>query len=202
MPVVPICEQELHPGGSRAGVPGPQNHQQPLPLMQQQMLGENLYSLAELLEAESATKVNGMLSKMDPTEVLHLLHSPEALKAKVAEAMWVLRNAMPSRVAGLTSALAIASPTERRIILGENLYPLVEQLEAESAAKVTGMLLEMDTRDVIHLLESPEALKAKVSEAMEVLRIQECDAFARCWCNLCICKCFANQGKDCKPYSS
>lgn len=55
-------------------------------------------------------------------------------------------------------------------MLGENLYPLVEQLEPEMAAKVTGMLLEMDQTEVLHLLESPEALKAKVAEAMEVLR--------------------------------
>ena len=55
-------------------------------------------------------------------------------------------------------------------LLGENLYPLVDQLEHEMAAKVTGMLLEMDQTEVLHLLESPEALKAKVAEAMEVLR--------------------------------
>ena len=55
-------------------------------------------------------------------------------------------------------------------MLGENLYPLVEQLEPEAAAKVTGMLLEMDQTEVLHLLESPDALKAKVAEAMEVLR--------------------------------
>jgi len=55
-------------------------------------------------------------------------------------------------------------------LLGENLYPLVEQLEPEMAAKVTGMLLEMDQTEVLHLLESPDALKAKVAEAMEVLR--------------------------------
>lgn len=55
-------------------------------------------------------------------------------------------------------------------MLGENLYPLVEQLEREQAAKVTGMLLEMDQTEVLHLLESPDALKAKVAEAMEVLR--------------------------------
>ncbi|KAG2319593.1 hypothetical protein Bca52824_012806 [Brassica carinata] len=40
----------------------------------------------------------------------------------------------------------------------------------ESAAKVTGMLLEMDQTEVFHLLESPEALKDKVAEAMDVLR--------------------------------
>ncbi|MCI36972.1 polyadenylate-binding protein 3-like, partial [Trifolium medium] len=37
------------------------------------------------------------------------------------------------------------------------------------AAKVTGMLLEMDQAEVIHLIESPEELKIKVSEAMQVL---------------------------------
>lgn len=55
-------------------------------------------------------------------------------------------------------------------MLGESLYPLVEQLEHDAAAKVTGMLLEMDQPEVLHLLEAPDALKAKVAEAMEVLR--------------------------------
>jgi len=32
------------------------------------------------------------------------------------------------------------------------------------------MLLEMDQTEVLHLLESPEALNAKVSEALDVLR--------------------------------
>ncbi|KAL0412571.1 UNVERIFIED_CONTAM: Polyadenylate-binding protein 8 [Sesamum radiatum] len=57
------------------------------------------------------------------------------------------------------------------MMLGESLYPLVEQLEPEMAAKVTGMLLEMDQTEVLHLLESPESLRAKVEEAMEVLKI-------------------------------
>ncbi|KAG8065121.1 hypothetical protein GUJ93_ZPchr0004g39936 [Zizania palustris] len=55
-------------------------------------------------------------------------------------------------------------------ILGESLYPLVEHLERNQAAKVTGMLLEMDQTEVLHLLESPDALQSKVAEAMDVLR--------------------------------
>ncbi|KAJ6805202.1 polyadenylate-binding protein 8-like [Iris pallida] len=51
-----------------------------------------------------------------------------------------------------------------------SLYLLIDQLEYESAATVTGMLLEMDQTEVLHLLESPEALKAKVAEAMDVHR--------------------------------
>ncbi|CAA0819608.1 Polyadenylate-binding protein 2 [Striga hermonthica] len=76
----------------------------------------------------------------------------------------------PMPITALASALANATPEQQRTMLGENLYPLVDQLEHEHAAKVTGMLLEMDQTEVLHLLESPEALKAKVAEAMDVLR--------------------------------
>ncbi|XP_010471183.1 PREDICTED: polyadenylate-binding protein 5 isoform X1 [Camelina sativa] len=74
-------------------------------------------------------------------------------------------------ISKLTSELASASPDEHPQMLGENLYPLVEQHEPVHAAKVTGMLLEMDQAEILHLLESPEALKAKVSEALAVLRL-------------------------------
>lgn len=47
---------------------------------------------------------------------------------------------------------------------------MVEQLEPESAAKITGMLLEMDQTKVLHLLESLAALESKVAEAKEILR--------------------------------
>ncbi|KAL6961819.1 Polyadenylate-binding protein 8 [Sarracenia purpurea var. burkii] len=49
-------------------------------------------------------------------------------------------------------------------------FPLVATQPRVSIDKVTGMLLEMDQTEVLHLLESPDALKAKVVEAMEVLR--------------------------------
>ncbi|XP_042400669.1 polyadenylate-binding protein 2-like isoform X1 [Zingiber officinale] len=76
----------------------------------------------------------------------------------------------PIPIGALASALANATPEQQRMMLGENLYPLVEQHEHDHAAKVTGMLLEMDQTEVLHLLESPDALKEKVGEAMEVLR--------------------------------
>jgi polyadenylate-binding protein len=55
-------------------------------------------------------------------------------------------------------------------MLGEHLYPLVDRLTAkELTTKVTGMLLEMDQAEVINLIESPDDLKLKVSEALQVL---------------------------------
>ncbi|XP_065050360.1 polyadenylate-binding protein 2-like [Musa acuminata AAA Group] len=76
----------------------------------------------------------------------------------------------PIPIAALPSALANAPPKQQRLMLGDSLYPLVKQLEPFDTAKVTGMLLEMDQTEVLHLLESPDALRAKVAEAMEILR--------------------------------
>lgn len=58
-------------------------------------------------------------------------------------------------------------------MLGEQLYPLVDALEHEAAGKVTGMLLEMDQTEVLHLIESPDALRSKVQEAIEVLKLAQ-----------------------------
>ncbi|XP_019429821.1 PREDICTED: polyadenylate-binding protein 2-like isoform X2 [Lupinus angustifolius] len=77
----------------------------------------------------------------------------------------------PMPIQALATALANAPLEQQRTMLGEALYPLVDQLEHDAAAKVTGMLLEMDQPEVLHLIESPDDLKAKVAEAVDVLRI-------------------------------
>ncbi|KAJ4953483.1 hypothetical protein NE237_030315 [Protea cynaroides] len=77
----------------------------------------------------------------------------------------------PVPIQTLASALASATPEQQRMMLGEQLFPLVERLEPDVAGKVTGMLLEMDQTEVLHLIESPDALKKKVGEAMDVLRL-------------------------------
>lgn len=45
----------------------------------------------------------------------------------------------------------------------------MEKQEPVHTAKVTGMLLQMDQAEILHLLEAPEALKTKVSEALIAL---------------------------------
>lgn len=71
---------------------------------------------------------------------------------------------------GLTAAsLAAASPSEQKQMLGEALFPLIQERTEEHAGKITGMLLEMDNDELLHLIESPEALEQKVTEAIIVL---------------------------------
>ena len=71
----------------------------------------------------------------------------------------------------LTTAMLAAAPAEQqKQMLGERLFPLVQQLQPELAGKITGMLLEMDNSELLVLLESSEALVLKIDEAISVLR--------------------------------
>ena len=77
----------------------------------------------------------------------------------------------PRRPEPLTAAaLAAATPEHQKVMLGERLYPLIHSRQPETASKITGMLLEIDKAELLHLIESPEALDAKVNEALDVLR--------------------------------
>jgi len=70
----------------------------------------------------------------------------------------------------LTSYLANLQPKEVRQILGERLYPLVSQISNnQMVGKITGMLLDMDTSEILLLLESPESLEIKVKQALTTL---------------------------------
>ncbi|KAK9270509.1 hypothetical protein L1049_026090 [Liquidambar formosana] len=155
---VPMVQQGQRPGGRRGAGPVQQT-QQPVPLMQQQMLPRGrAYRYPpgrNMPDVPMAGVAGGMLS------VPYDMSGMPLRDAAVGQ---------PMPIPALATALANATPEQQRTMLGESLYPLVDQLEHEMAAKVTGMLLEMDQTEVLHLLESPEALKAKVGEAMEVLR--------------------------------
>jgi len=68
------------------------------------------------------------------------------------------QNAESLSLAGLSAA----PPQEQKQMLGERLYPLIYTVHPEWAGKITGMLLEMDNSELLHMLESPESLNAKV----------------------------------------
>ena len=157
MPMVQQGQQPQRPAGRRAGTGG---IQQPMPMGHQQMLprgsrGGYRYASGRGMPDNAFRGVGGLVPS--PYEMGRMPLSDAGAPPQVP-------------IGALASALANSPPDQQRLMLGESLYPLVDQLEHDQAAKVTGMLLEMDQTEVLHLIESPDALKAKVAEAMEVLR--------------------------------
>ena len=71
----------------------------------------------------------------------------------------------------LTAAmLANASPAQQKNMIGEQLYPRINQIVPKFAGKVTGMLLEaMETAELLNLLEDKGELEKKTREAVAVL---------------------------------
>jgi len=70
----------------------------------------------------------------------------------------------------LTATMLAAAPLqEQKQMLGERLYPLIHSMHPDLAGKITGMLLEIDNSDLVHMLEDQASLKGKVDEAVAVL---------------------------------
>ncbi|PPD76700.1 hypothetical protein GOBAR_DD26374 [Gossypium barbadense] len=155
---VPIVQQGQCPGGQRGTGPV-QQAQQPVSLMQQPMLPRG-----QVYRYPPGHNMPEVAPSNVPGGMLSIPYDMGSMPVRDAG------SGQPMPVTALATSLANATPEQQRTMLGESLYPLVERLERDAAAKVTGMLLEMDQTEVLHLLESPEALKAKVAEAMEVLR--------------------------------
>lgn len=71
------------------------------------------------------------------------------------------------------SMLAAAMPQEQKQMLGERLFPLIQCMYPQLTGKITGMLLEIDNSELLHMLEHNESLKAKVEEAVAVLQAHQ-----------------------------
>jgi len=71
------------------------------------------------------------------------------------------------------SALAAAHPNDQKQMLGERLFPLIHEKYPTVAGKITGMLLEMDNAEILHLLEDRDLLSSRVEEAVAVLQMHQ-----------------------------
>ena len=86
----------------------------------------------------------------------------------------VVAAAMPQQAVQepLTATmLATAPPQEQRQMLGERLFPLIQRMYPYLAGKITGMLLEIDNAELLHMLEDGNSLKSKVIKRKDFLEI-------------------------------
>jgi polyadenylate-binding protein len=74
----------------------------------------------------------------------------------------------------LTAAmLANMTMEQQKNTLGERLYQEIIKTAPDSAAKITGMLLEMDIAEQLNLIEDPTMLQEKISEALQLLKLNK-----------------------------
>ncbi|KAM4570487.1 embryonic polyadenylate-binding protein isoform X2 [Fundulus heteroclitus] len=107
---------------------------------------------------------------------LHVVTVPAPMRPQVVP----VPVAEPAGLEPLTASMLAAAPLmDQKQLLGERLYPLIHALHPNLAGKITGMLLEIDNSELLHMLESPESLNSKVDEAIAVLQ--------------------AHQAKECSP---
>lgn len=66
-------------------------------------------------------------------------------------------------------SLASLPPDQQKQMIGERLYNKIFPRNGPKTGKITGMLLEMDTAELLHLLEDDAALQVKEQEALKVL---------------------------------
>lgn len=98
----------------------------------------------------------------------------DAAPVGVGHPIAIAETTRSSSIQEVIAALG-AAPNEdsQKNILGERLFPLIEQTQGKLAGKITGMLLEMDNNELINLLESRQALNEKIEEALDVLKQHE-----------------------------
>merc|ERR1712025_1169164 len=94
-------------------------------------------------------------------------------QAVVAAAMPQQAVQIPGQEPLTASMLAAAPPQEQKQMLGERLFPLISRMYPDLAGKITGMLLEIDNADLLHMLEDHNSLKSKVEEAVAVLQAHQ-----------------------------
>merc|ERR1719457_46202 len=80
---------------------------------------------------------------------------------------------MPGQAVVAATMLAAAPPQEQKQMLGERLFPLIQRMYPDLAGKITGMLLEIDNAELLHMLEDGNSLKSKVEEAVAVLQAHQ-----------------------------
>ena len=77
---------------------------------------------------------------------------------------------IPTPQQQLATQLASAEPDRQKQILGDHLYPIIAARYSQAAGKLTGMLLQMDNSELLHLIDDSAALMQEVDKAHEALQ--------------------------------
>lgn len=154
----------MMPGGFRQPMYNPMNPM--IPPQQQRPL-----------EIEKGVFPDNAAQRPGGTQAPRPVVQTQARPAPQAQAAPAQRVPQTDHTQPLTSEmLAQANPSQQKQMIGERIFPKIQHREPKLAGKITGMLLEMDNMELLHLLEDENALMAKINEALLVLNSHSNDA--------------------------
>jgi polyadenylate-binding protein len=161
-----IAMQPSMPRGPRPGGPRPMTAQpraaQPMP--QQMMMARPGVQAMGMAGPRQAPSFKYTPTARNPPQQVGVQMVPTAGAPPPQQAV-MIQGQEP-----LTATMLAAAPLqEQKQMLGERLYPLIHSMHPDLAGKITGMLLEIDNSDLVHMLEDQTSLKGKVEEAVAVL---------------------------------
>ncbi|XP_046855184.1 polyadenylate-binding protein-like [Xenia sp. Carnegie-2017] len=137
---------------------------------QRKLIGDVMYCEVEKAynDHEIAGKITGMLLEMELENLEQLLLDKKALLVKIHEAYAVLKTYNDANNSEKEASSEVSLEE-----LGEKLFERILEwyVEEDTAAKLTGMLLEMNNDDIHQLIKDNDFLKLKTKEAYDVLSL-------------------------------
>ncbi|KAG8343211.1 RNA recognition motif (a k a RRM RBD or RNP domain) Poly adenylate binding protein unique domain [Trypanosoma vivax] len=117
----------------------------------------------------NAMGMGGPMRPLGPTPMNQVRARPAPQRPPMQPMMPPQQQPPVPQGQNLSTMLANLTPEQQKNVLGERLYNHIVRVNPSVAAKVTGMLLEMDNSEILNLLDTPGLLDTKVQEALEVL---------------------------------
>lgn len=140
--------------------------------------GQPMAAMPQTMMAVAAQQRGGNQYKYSPN-----VRNPPQMIAAIPQMQPTMAQQMPQAAVLIqgqepltASMLAAAPPQEQKQMLGERIFPLIQTMYPDLAGKITGMLLEIDNSELVHMLEHQESLKSKVEEAVAVLQAHQTGA--------------------------
>ncbi|XP_041095591.1 uncharacterized protein LOC121307481 isoform X2 [Polyodon spathula] len=127
-------------------------------------LGERLYNLIDLYNTGHSEKITGMLLEQKKEDMKKLFVDSKLLEENINVALKTLEQ--QNRIELETP---ISSEFDEKEKLGESLFAMIEEIDAENCADITGMLLEMDMCTLQKLQCDRVALETAVHRAQAAL---------------------------------
>lgn len=136
-------------------------------------IAEQLFLKVAAYDSQLCAQITGMMLELDLTTLKHLIDNPKELHVAVSKAREEYMKYTQGSVVPLSSPSdcdeSSDSEDKDKDVIAEKLYRKLSNEYPAQAAKITGMLLDLDCKNLQRLLSSPSELHDKVQAAIAAI---------------------------------